>query len=114
MHLIHVYIFSISPFKLGIMFLFSVAELCHSLTNYLVEQRQPLKGIVLLQKAISKLRLFDSQLTSIHADLCHLCLLAKCFKPALQLLDIDITGICQEVCRKQIEWKVEICFISFK
>lgn len=56
-----------------------------------------MKGIVLLQKAISKLRLFDSQLTSVHADLCHLCLLAKCFKPALQLLDIDITGICQEV-----------------
>lgn len=79
------------------MWLISVAELCHSLTNYLVEQRQPLKGIVLLQKAISKLRLFDSQLTSIHADLCHLCLLAKCFKPALQVLDIDITGICQEV-----------------
>ncbi|CAG9862126.1 unnamed protein product [Phyllotreta striolata] len=73
------------------------AELCHSLTNYLVEQKQPLKGIVLLQKAISKLRLFDSQLTSIHADLCQLCLLAKCFKPAIELLNIDITGICQEL-----------------
>nr|CAI5839924.1 unnamed protein product [Callosobruchus analis] len=72
------------------------AELCHLLTNYLVEQRQPLKGIYLLEKAISKLRLFDSQLTSIHADLCQLCILAKCFKPALKLLDIDITGICQE------------------
>lgn len=83
--------------KLLLNYLISVAELCHSLTNYLVEQKQPLKGIVLLQKAISKLRLFDSQLTSIHADLCHLCLLAKCFKPALQLLDVDITGICQEV-----------------
>lgn len=73
------------------------AELCHLLTNYLVEQRQPLKGIILLQKALSKLRLFDSQLTSVHADLCQLCLLAKCFKPALQILDVDITGICQEI-----------------
>ncbi|CAH1155598.1 unnamed protein product [Phaedon cochleariae] len=73
------------------------AELCHSLTTYLIEQRQPLKGVVLLQKAISKLRLFDTQLTSIHADLCQLCLLAKCFKPALELLDNDITGICHEV-----------------
>lgn len=81
------------------MYYISVAELCHLLTNYLVEQRQPLKGIALLQKAISKLRLFDSQLTSIHADLCHLCLLAKCFKPAVHLLDVDITGIYQEVCR---------------
>jgi COP9 signalosome complex subunit 3 len=84
------------------------AELCHSLTNYLVEQKQPLKGILLLRKAISKLRFFDSQLTSIHADLCQLCLLAKCFKPALEVLDTDITGICQEV----IELLNKTCFIS--
>lgn len=83
------------------MYYISVAELCHLFTNYLVEKRQPLKGIVLLQKAISKLRLFETQLTSIHADLCHLCLLAKCFKPALQLLDIDITGLYQEVCKSK-------------
>ncbi|XP_023012393.2 COP9 signalosome subunit 3 [Leptinotarsa decemlineata] len=73
------------------------AELCHSLTNYLIDQRQPLQGVLLLKKAISKLRLFDSQLTSIHADLCQLCLVSKCFKPALEILNIDITGICQEI-----------------
>lgn len=72
------------------------------MTNYLVEQKQPMKGIILLRKAISKLRFFDSQLTSIHADLCQLCLLAKCFKPALEILDTDITGICQEVLNDQI------------
>lgn len=80
-----------------LIFWFSVAELCHSLTNYLVEKKQPMKGILLLRKAISKLRFFDTQLTSIHADLCQLCLLAKCFKPSLEVLDTDITGICQEV-----------------
>lgn len=67
------------------------------ITNYLVEQKQPSKGIYLLKKAICKLQLYDSQLTSIHGDLCQLCLLAKNFKPALAVLDIDITGICQEV-----------------
>lgn len=72
------------------------AELCHLVTANLTEQKQPIKGISLLQKAISKLQLYDSQLTSIHADLCQLCLLAKCFKPALEILEIDITGICQE------------------
>lgn len=46
--------------------------------------------------AIKKIHLFDSQLTSIHADLCQLCLLSKCFKPALEFLDIDITGISHE------------------
>lgn len=56
----------------------------------------PLRGIEILRRAIRKIQLFDSQLTSIHADLCQLCLLAKCFKPALEFLDIDVTGISQE------------------
>lgn len=77
--------------------LVTVAELCHTLTAHLVEQKTPMKGIPLLIKAITKLQLFDSQLTSIHADMCQLCLLGKCFKPALEILDNDITGICQEV-----------------
>lgn len=72
------------------------AELCHLITAYLVEQKQAIQGIYLIKKAISKMQLFDSQLTSIHADLCHLSLLAKCFKETLQVLDIDITGMCQE------------------
>lgn len=75
----------------------TVAELCRALIAHLIEQNTPMKGIPLLAKAISKLQLYDSQLTSIHADMCQLCLLAKCFKPALEILDVDITGICQEV-----------------
>lgn len=66
-------------------------------THCLVEQKQAMRGISLLSKAIRKVQLFDSQLTSIHADLCQLCLLAKCFKPALEILDIDITAISKEV-----------------
>ncbi|XP_043288045.1 COP9 signalosome complex subunit 3 [Venturia canescens] len=72
------------------------AELCHLLTQSLVELRTPLRGIELLRRAIRKIQLFDSQLTSIHADLCQLCLLSKCFKPALEFLDTDVTGISQE------------------
>lgn len=55
-----------------------------------------MRGIELLQRAIRKIQLFDSQLTSIHADLCQLCLLSKCFKPALEFLNTDITGVGQE------------------
>ncbi|KAF5279749.1 hypothetical protein FQA39_LY05439 [Lamprigera yunnana] len=73
------------------------AELCHLLCVNLMETQQPMRGISLMRKAISKLQLFDSQLTSIHSDLCQLCLFAKCFKPALEVLEIDITGICQEI-----------------
>ncbi|KZC13479.1 PREDICTED: COP9 signalosome complex subunit 3 [Dufourea novaeangliae] len=72
------------------------AELCHLFTAKLVHLEIPLRGIDLLCRAIRKIQLFDSQLTSIHADLCQLCLLSKCFKPALEFLDIDITGIGQE------------------
>lgn len=61
-----------------------------------MELKTPLRGIDLLCRAIRKIRLFESQLTSIHADLCQLSLLAKCFKPALEFLDVDITSISQE------------------
>lgn len=72
------------------------AQLCHLLTRSLVERHQYMRGISLLCKAIQKIQLFPSQLTSIHADLCQLCLLAKCMKPALLFLDIDITDISKE------------------
>ncbi|KFM81884.1 COP9 signalosome complex subunit 3, partial [Stegodyphus mimosarum] len=72
------------------------AQLCHLFTRSLVERQQYMRGISLLCKAILKIQLFTSQLTSIHADLCQLCLLAKCMKPALQFLDIDITDISKE------------------
>lgn len=72
------------------------AELCHLLTQSLVERQQPMRGIDLLCHAVSKIQLNPSQLTSIHADLCQLCLLAKCLKPALQFLDVDITEISKE------------------
>lgn len=57
----------------------------------------PMRGIELLKKAIQKIQINEAQLTSIHADLCQLCLLAKCFKTALPFLDTDITSISQEV-----------------
>lgn len=85
-------------FKVKCFFL-AVTDLCRCLTLHYVQQKTPMKGIPLLAKAISKLQLYDSQLTSIHGSICQLCLLAKCFKPALEILDVDITGICQEVSR---------------
>ncbi|KAG0412636.1 hypothetical protein HPB47_010228 [Ixodes persulcatus] len=72
------------------------AELCHLLTQSLIERQQPMRGIHLLTRAINKIQLFPSQLTSIHADMCQLCLLAKCLKPALQFLDVEITDISRE------------------
>lgn len=72
------------------------AELCHQITHSLAERKMALRGIDLMKRAIRKIQLFDSQLTSVHADLCQLCLLAKCFKPALEFLNTDITNISRE------------------
>ncbi|XP_074649374.1 COP9 signalosome complex subunit 3-like [Tubulanus polymorphus] len=74
----------------------SYSELCHKFTQSLIDKKEAIRGINIVQKAINKIQLFPSQLTSIHGDLCQLCLLSKCFKPALQILDIDITDICKE------------------
>ncbi|XP_015911586.1 COP9 signalosome complex subunit 3 isoform X2 [Parasteatoda tepidariorum] len=71
-------------------------RLCHLVTSSLIERQQYIRGIPLLIKAIQKIQLFPSQLTTIHAYLCQLCLLSKCMKPALQFLDIDVTDINKE------------------
>ncbi|CAL1273800.1 unnamed protein product [Larinioides sclopetarius] len=72
------------------------ARLCQLFTMCLVERQQYIRGIPILIKAIQRIQLFPSQLTSIHACLCQLCLLAKCMKPALPFLDVDITDINKE------------------
>nr|XP_027202690.1 COP9 signalosome complex subunit 3-like [Dermatophagoides pteronyssinus] len=72
------------------------ASLCHSLTEYLMDNDQPLKGLDPLSKAIQKVQQSSTQLTSIHTDLLKLALIGKCLKPALTFLDIDITDISRE------------------
>ncbi|OQR79978.1 COP9 signalosome complex subunit 3-like [Tropilaelaps mercedesae] len=71
-------------------------ELCHQVTVQLVERQCPMKGIHLLQVAIGKLQTAPSQLTALHADLCQLCLRAKCPQAALKILDADITDVFKE------------------
>lgn len=69
-------------------------ELYHRFTNFLVAGKtHTALGILVLAQAVEKIRLFDSQLTPIHADLCLLCLCSKIFKPALPFLAVDVTDI---------------------
>nr|CAG4638397.1 EOG090X04TU [Cyclestheria hislopi] len=74
----------------------SFVDLCHVFTQSMVEKQCPEKGIAPLIKAIQKIRLNETQLTSIHSDLLQLCLMAKNLKPAIQFLDVDITDISLE------------------
>lgn len=69
-------------------------ELCHQFTSALVKNKQyTIQGIQVLALAVEKIRMFDTQLTPVHADLCQLCLCAKVFSPALRFLDTDVTAI---------------------
>lgn len=72
------------------------AELSHVYTSKLIQERCPIQGVGVLSKAISKVQIHPSQLTSIHSDLCQLALLSKCIKPAIAVLDQNISDISKE------------------
>lgn len=69
------------------------ATLCHSLTNALIKSRRSVCGINILSIAIHKIQNHRFQLTSVHSDLCLLCLDSKCLNPALKFLEVDFTEI---------------------
>lgn len=71
--------------------------ICHYFVKVLVEQKQAFRGISLICKAIQKIQKCPSELTSLHADLMQLCLVAKCMKPGIKFLDIGITTISAEM-----------------
>lgn len=72
------------------------AELCHQFTKAVIDLKTTQRGIPIVQQAIRKIQACEGQLTSLHSDLCQLCLLSHNFKPALEFLDIDITTIANE------------------
>ena len=49
-----------------------------------------------MTRAIRKLQQVATSLTPVHSDLAKLCLVSKCFSPALPFLDTDINIICKE------------------
>lgn len=73
------------------------ADLCHLFTNQLVQRNTPVLGIPALLKAVVKLQMTEASLTSVHADVCRLCLAAKVFAPALgSILAVDYVDIAPE------------------
>lgn len=72
------------------------ADLSHQYTKAVMDLKTPQRGIPIIQAAIKKIQTCDAQLTSLHSDLCQLCLLAQNLKPALEFLDVDITTIANE------------------
>lgn len=86
------------------------ANICHFITQCLVDLKQPMRGIRMLCIAIEKAQQSPTQLTSIHADLAQLCLLAKCLKPALPYLDADVTDIHKEGGKFDVKALLGYCY----
>ena len=62
-----------------------------------IQRNTPIVGIPALIKAITKIQLSETSLTSVHSDVCKLCLASKCFAPAVNnLLNIDYIDIAKE------------------
>ncbi|TRY71112.1 hypothetical protein TCAL_02399 [Tigriopus californicus] len=72
------------------------AQLCHDYASHMIKRGKPIQGILPLTKAVSKIQLRDKMLTSVHSDICMLCLSAKIFAPARDLLNVDFTDISED------------------
>jgi len=87
-------------------------DICHRVSEILINKHEPARGILLIAKAIERLQTSPGQLTLAHADLCMLCLKAKNFKPALRFLDVDIVDIAKEHC-PVFESKQFLCYYYY-
>lgn len=72
------------------------AKVCRKFTELLIEVRQPMRGIIPLKAALTALADESKQLTPLHTDFVQLCLLAKCYRTALPVIDEDIFEVSTE------------------
>lgn len=75
------------------------SELCHYLTNKLIQSNRPKRGLLILRTAIKNLQTVSTSafksnlLTTVHSDLLQLCLASKNFTLGLDLISNDILDI---------------------
>lgn len=72
------------------------ARVSRKFTELLVDVRQPMRGIIPLRAALAALSSEPKQLTPIHTDFVQLCLLAKCYRTALPILDEELYEVSTE------------------
>ncbi|KAL6587413.1 hypothetical protein OROMI_000391 [Orobanche minor] len=68
-------------------------SLCKKFKDQVMLLEDPMRGVAPLLMAIHKLQLSPEQLTPLHPDFLLLCLLSKCYKTGLSILDDDILEI---------------------
>lgn len=67
--------------------------LCRRLKEQAMQLQVPIQAIIPLRTAVRKLQPSPEHLTPLHPDLLLVCLLAKCYKAALSILEEDIFEI---------------------
>ncbi|KAH6758577.1 Proteasome component domain protein [Perilla frutescens var. hirtella] len=65
-------------------------SICRRLKEQVMLLEDPMRGVAPLLTAIRKLQLSTEQLTTLHPDFLLLCLLSKCYKPGLSVLEDDV------------------------
>jgi COP9 signalosome complex subunit 3 len=69
---------------------------CRRVKEQALQLQKPLRAILPLQAAIRKLQPSSEFLTAMHPDFLQMCLLAKCYKASLSILEDDIFEIDQK------------------
>lgn len=75
---------------------FAVNHVCRRVKEQAMHLHEPMRAIFPLQSAIRKLQPSSEFLTAIHADFLQMCLLSKCYKASLSILEDDIFEIDQK------------------
>ena len=74
---------------------FAVVSVCKRFKDQVMLLETPMRGVAPLLTAIRKLQPSSEHLTSLHPDFLLLCLLAKCYKTGLCVLEHDIFEVDQ-------------------
>eukprot|EP00287_Rhodomonas_sp_CCMP768_P007086 CAMPEP_0196729700 /NCGR_PEP_ID=MMETSP1091-20130531/10007_1 /TAXON_ID=302021 /ORGANISM="Rhodomonas sp., Strain CCMP768" /LENGTH=421 /DNA_ID=CAMNT_0042072615 /DNA_START=171 /DNA_END=1432 /DNA_ORIENTATION=- len=73
-----------------------VCEICREFTETCRTSSHAMFGIKALVAGVEKLRPTPEHLTSVHGDLLQLCLVAKCFTPALPIIEQRVLKVSKE------------------
>ncbi|PKA65925.1 COP9 signalosome complex subunit 3 [Apostasia shenzhenica] len=70
-------------------------SVCKRLKDQVLQHKVPIQGVAPLRTAVRKLQISSEHLTTLHSEFLLLCLLSKCYKAGLNILDDDIFEVDQ-------------------
>ncbi|CAL8463099.1 g2633 [Coccomyxa elongata] len=68
-------------------------SMCRKLKDHLLLLESPRRAVLPLRTALGKLAESTTLVTPLHADLCQVCVLSKCYSAALPVLDLEVDDV---------------------